>query len=96
MDPSALTTDQWAAIGAALKLLWLWVPLIVVFAFSWLLAVAVVPSLVTSRHLPAQSLRLRPLLLLVGLASLVGAVAVGALGLLTAGVLNQFYPRWLI
>ena len=96
MDLHALDTAQWHTMTQAIWWLWAWVPLVVTFAFCFMTALAIIPSLVVSRQLSRRTLAFRAPLLLLGLVSLVGAVASIATALNTAEFVTNLYPRWLI
>ncbi len=96
LDPDYITGANWDQLGDTLFFLW-GVPLVViVFAFSLLFARAIIPSLVTSGHLPTKVFQLR--LVLYGVA----AVAVGVLVWVVLNfvreirVIEDFYFKWWI
>jgi hypothetical protein len=77
-DPKALTYANWKDISNWLVLLWVYLPLIITFAFTILIAHAVIPSLISTRHLPAQADKLRlPLTAFAVAVVLVAAVIMG-------------------
>ena len=96
LDPDYISGANWAQLGDTLFYLW-GVPLVVlVLAFSLLLARAIIPSLVASGHLPAKVFQLR--LALYGVA----AVAVPTLVWVFLNlvreirVIEDFYFKWWI
>ena len=58
-DPKALTGVNWHDLHVWLQWLWIYLPLVVTFALTVLIAHAIIPSLVTTGHLPATASRLR-------------------------------------
>lgn len=96
MDPNFIGASEWSQIGQVIRFLGL-VPLsAIVFAFSLLIAHGLIPSMVSSNHLPRAAMRLRPLFYLT---SLMGAVAlvvvlVSLVGL--ADVVTSIYEDWWI
>ena len=73
MDPVALTGYEWSDIGRTLTNIWLMVGFVVVAAANILIGHIFVPSLVSSRHLPAFVGKIRPMFY--GVALLAFAVA---------------------
>lgn len=96
MDPSAITTEQWRELFFSAKLLFLVVPFVAAFALCFLLGFAIIPSLVWSRHISTRAQRLAPLLLLLGVGSLIVAVLIAVVALSNAAVVSEFYNRWVI
>jgi hypothetical protein len=62
VDPEFILTGTWLEIAQLLVRMWVFVLFQVVFAFSLLLAHAVIPSLIDTGHLPAATNRIRPVL----------------------------------
>ena len=95
-DPKALTAANWHDIHIWLQWLWIYVPLVFTFALTMLVAHAVIPSLVATRHLPTGANRLR--IPLTGFAVVVLAAAVVMMLLVINSTLDveNFYDRWLI
>ncbi len=58
-DPAAIAASDWSAIGDWLHWLWAYFFIIVIIAFTFLFAHAVIPSLVDSGHIPKELLKLR-------------------------------------
>jgi len=75
-DPKALELFDWGNIQLWLTLLWIFFPLVITFAFSMLIAHALIPSAVITGHLPARASNLRLPLTVLGL---LAAVAAGVL-----------------
>jgi hypothetical protein len=59
MDPKALTSTDWQNIHLFLQWFWIYFPLIVTFAITMLTAHALIPSAVTTGHLPASASKLK-------------------------------------
>ena len=59
-DPAAVTAELWAEIGDWMHWLWAYFFCIVFLAFTFLTAHALIPSLVSSGHIPQKFLKLRP------------------------------------
>ncbi len=96
MDPSALDLSQWRQLTSSIYFLWLWVPFMVTFALCMLTALALIPSMVGSRHLSQRTIAMRPPLFIVGFLSLVGGIGSLYMALSKLGVIDQIYTHWLI
>ena len=96
MDPEIITSGDWSKISGLLRLLWVYVVFVVVFAKCVLLAQAIIPSLVSTHHLPDRALRLRPLLLGIASVSFVFAALIMINVLSRVGLIGNFYERWWI
>ena len=59
VDPQAVDAAMWAAIGHWMHWLWAYLFCVVILAFSFLTAHAIIPSLVATGHLPRKFLKLR-------------------------------------
>ena len=59
VDPVAVNAPLWSDIGNWLHWLWAYFFCIVILAFAFLTAHALIPSLVSSGHLPKRFLKLR-------------------------------------
>jgi hypothetical protein len=95
MDPTELRPEQWEQIARALHHLYAFVGLALTAALAFLLAHAVLPSLVGSRDIPEELGGYRRVLYpLFAVALLLTLYALGRALLLAAGVLQQVYPRW--
>ena len=96
MDPNFIGASEWSQIGEVIRFLGL-VPLsAILFAFSLLIAHGLIPSAVSSNHLPKVAMRVRPFFYLT---SLVGAVALIAVLVSLAGMLDvveAVYKDWWI
>ena len=95
-DPAFLTTEHWNGLANLLYSWWFYILTIVAFGLTFLLAHAIIPSLVTTKDIRADAQRIRPLLyigalLFLGLAGFFLASIVDL-----ARVIETFYSRWLI
>lgn len=72
-DPNAMNAVFWADVSLWLTYLWIYFPLVIVFAFSMLIAHGLIPSGVRTGTYPAAFARLRLPLTVVGLLALAGA-----------------------
>ena len=72
-DPNAMTSVFWADVSLWLTLLWIYFPLIIVFAFSMLIAHGLIPSGVRTGTYPPICARLRLPITAIGVAALAGA-----------------------
>ena len=59
VDPVAVNAELWSDIGNWLHWLWAYFFCIVILAFTFLTAHAIIPSLVSSGHLPERFMQLR-------------------------------------
>ena len=59
MDPTVITGAQWHEINLRLAYFWIFLAAMAGFGFSFLMAHAVIPSLVFTRDLPEQAARVR-------------------------------------
>lgn len=96
MDVGVITKDTWEGIHNLVTVLWLVLPLAVILGGSLLLSLAVNPSLVSTGELPQRTERLRLPLYAVALISGVALIAVLVATALAAGIIGDFWPRWLI
>jgi|TARA_B100000809_G_scaffold19011_1_gene16847 hypothetical protein len=58
-DPKALTSVDWNNIHMFLQWLWIYLPIVVTFAITLVTAHALIPSLVSTGHLPESTQKLR-------------------------------------
>lgn len=97
MDPNAVTSVDWNNLHIWLTMLWIYFPLIIIFAFSMMTAHAFIPSMVNTGHLPAVANRARIPLTIVGLACLVAAAGFMAnIVVFTPDALTNIWERVLI
>jgi hypothetical protein len=96
MTPAVVTAEQWQQIHQTLIWFWAFLGCIVVFAANMLVAYAIIPSLVSTRDLPAKVAAIRPVLF--ALAAIFLIAAVFALVNVVNGiqVLYEIWPqRWI-
>ena len=96
MDPAFVDNELWHGISTMLRFLWAYLLFAIGFAALFLTAHAIIPSLVTTGHLPGQVARLRPLLYAAAGGSLVIAAILLALTLANADVVGKIWDRYLI
>ena len=97
MDPNAITSVDWLNIHNWLTMLWIYFPLVIIFAFSMMTAHAFIPSMVNTGHLPAAANRARLPLTIVGFACLIAAaVYMFFIVILTPQALGNMWERLLI
>ena len=72
-DPNAMTPLFWGDVSLWLTYLWIYFPLVIVFAFSMLIAHGLIPSGVQTGTYPAAVGRLRLPITLLGVGALIGA-----------------------
>tara|TARA_Y100000031_G_scaffold145731_1_gene178657 strand:+ start:502 stop:798 length:297 start_codon:yes stop_codon:yes gene_type:complete len=95
-DPKALTTANWNDIHIWLTLFWTYVPLIVTFALTMLIAHGLIPSLIITGQLPQTANRLRMPLTGFAFLVLVAAVVILILGINQTLDVEKFWDRYLI
>ena len=96
MDPSYVSSDIWHDLSTMLRLFWVYLFVIIGFASNFLIAHAIIPSLVDSGQLPTRIARLRPLFYLGALSILAVAVVVLVLAITSADVAGRILDRWWI
>src|SRR5438034_3192688 len=97
MDPRIIDSGQWTLTNESLRFLVLFVGLVINTTMSFLLAHAVIPSLVNSGDMPFGSQRLRLVLYPISAVSAVLMILAFATALTgIVGVLHQFYPRYAV
>ena len=96
MEPSVITSANWADLGHLLSTLWGVVALIVFFAANLLIGHVWVPSFVKSGHIPASLNKIRPMFYLTAVASFTGAIVMLGFAAKHAGVLHQIFERYWI
>ena len=97
MDPNPVTSVDWNNIHNWLTMLWIYYPLIIIFAFSMMTAHAFIPSMVHTGHLPSVALKARIPLTVVGFICL--AIAIGYMAnivVFTPDALDNMWERILI
>jgi hypothetical protein len=96
-DPDAMNSVDWLEIGKWLTRIWVYFFCIVGFAFTLLTAHALIPSLVSTGHIPKELAdRVRPPMYATAVVLL---AAIGFFLALTVGKahhIENFYDRWWI
>ncbi len=95
-DPEPITAATWSDISDWLLAMSVYIVFVVTFAFSMLTALAIIPSLVSTGHLPARALKLRPPIVGFGLIALLAAASVMGLAIVGYMEFDDFYQRWWI
>ncbi|MBO9306565.1 hypothetical protein [Thermomicrobium sp.] len=96
MAPADVTAEQWQQIQQTLVWFWAFLGCIVVFAANMLVAYAIIPSLVSTRDLPAKVTAVRPFLLVIGLLFLAAGIFAFINVVNGIQVLYEIWPeRWI-
>jgi len=96
MAPAVVTAEQWQQINQTLIWFWAFLGCIVVFAANMLVAYAIIPSLVSTRDLPAKVAAIRPVLFALAAISLIAAVFAFVNIVNGIQVLYEIWPqRWI-
>ena len=96
MDPKALTSTDWHNIHLFLQWFWIYFPLIATFAVTMLTAHGLIPSAVSTGHLPANASKLRIPLTLLALVFLAAAIVILVLGINQTLDVRNFWDRLLM
>ncbi len=94
VDPAAINTNAWSDITTWQVFLALYLISIVIVAFSFLTAHALIPSLVSSGHLPKQLLKLRPPMYFGAVVFIGVAVVLMAITVQNTLLLEDLYNRF--
>ncbi len=95
-DPSALTSANWTAIHVWLQWFWTYLPLVVTFGLTVLIAHAIIPSLIITGHLPASASRFKLPLNAFAFLVFVAAVVILVFGINKTLDVERFWDRYLI
>ena len=96
MTPAVVTAEQWQQIYQTLVCFWAFLGCIVVFAANLLVAYAIIPSLISTRDLPAKVAAIRPLLFALAAIFLVAALFAFVNIVNGIQVLYEIWPqRWI-
>lgn len=96
-DPNALTNIDWANLSSWLTMYWIYFPVVIIFAFTLMIAHAFIPSAVQTGHLPPAFNRLRwPLTIFALLMLAVAIVLMAFIIMLSPHMLGNIYDRFLI
>ena len=93
MTPAVVTAEQWQQINQTLIWFWAFLGCIVVFAANMLVAYAIIPSLVSTRDLPAKVAAIRPVLFALAAIFLIAAVFAFVNVVNRIQVLYEIWPR---
>jgi hypothetical protein len=93
MTPAVVTAEQWQQINQTLIWFWAFLGCIVVFAANMLVAYAIIPSLVSTRDLPAKVAAIRPVLFALAAIFLIAAVFAFVNVVNGLQVLYEIWPR---
>jgi hypothetical protein len=93
MTPAVVTAEQWQQINQTLIWFWAFLGCTVVFAANILVAYAIIPSLVSTRDLPAKVAAIRPVLFALAAIFLIGAVFAFVNVVNGIQVLYEIWPR---
>lgn len=96
MDPAFVDNSIWHDISTMLRLLWVYVLVTIIAAFTFLTAHAIIPSLAGSGLLRTRIARLRPLLYIGSLGVFLISVAIIVLILLQSDVSQRVLTKWWI
>lgn len=92
-DPGAIGSFEWSEIGQLLHYLWYYFAVIIAVAFIMLTALAIIPSLVSTRQLPQDANLLRFPLIVTGLGLFGLAATLMVYTVDAAQVIAIFYDR---
>ena len=95
-DPKSLSSANWNDIHLWLTYFWIYVPLVLTFAFTMLTAHALIPSLINTGHIPSSAGRLRIPLTLFAFLVFAAAVFMMVLTINKTLDMDRFWDRWLI
>lgn len=94
MDPTQLTSSQWAETRTVLTLLWLCVAFAIFSAANFWAAHAIIPSALATGSISKRAARLRPVLYAAGGLGLVAIVVFVILMALNLGWIGEVFPRY--
>ena len=96
-DPNALTNIDRANLSNWLTMYWIYFPVVIVFAFTVMIAHAFIPSAVQTGHLPPAFERLRwPLTIFALLTLALAVVLMTFIIMLSPHMLGNIYDRFLV
>jgi hypothetical protein len=93
MDPVFIDNDIWHKISTMLRFLWVYMAVIIGFAFNFLVAHAFIPSLAGSGQLPLGIAKLRPVFYMAAAGFLVVAITFFALTVSRVDVITDIWNR---
>ncbi len=96
MDPEFITSADWQRIGNLLHYFWFVLLFAIGFGFNFLMAHAVIPSLIETRHLPQRLDRSRRIFY-IGALGFLGLVLFSVSRIVAeAHILKSVWERWWI
>lgn len=93
VDPQALSAEQWQQVSSTLLYLWLFLIFMGGVASNFLIAHAVIPTMVWTHHLPGKAQAVRPVFYLLTLVALAGVVWAASNIVSESEVLRTIYPK---
>ena len=91
--PDIISTPQWDQITTTLIWLWSFVLSMIFFAFSVLLSIGMIPSLVSTRDLPGRARVARPFLYALAVLFLIAVIVCFSFFVMNVLVLLGIYPK---
>ena len=95
-DPAPIDAATWSDIQQWLLIMGIYLVFIIIFGFSILVGLAIIPSLVSTGHLPAKVLKLRPLVIGFSLLGFLAAATFMSLGIFYYQGFDNFWENWWI
>ncbi len=96
-DPGAITAFDWLQIGKWLTRIWIYFFLVVGFAATFLTAHAIIPSMISSGHVPeALGAKLRRPMYATAAVMLAGMGLFLAFTVDQTHIIERFWDRWFI
>ncbi|MBI4308343.1 MAG: hypothetical protein HY684_06010 [Chloroflexi bacterium] len=96
IDPRAIFSADWSQLATVTFFLFAFVFFVVLFAFSLLLAHAVLPSLILTGHVAPRANGIRPVLYILAVVFFLAALSTALTAFSPIGVLGQIYAEWLL
>jgi len=94
LEPTTITGAQWHEINVRLAYFWIFLAAMAGFGFSFLMAHAIIPSLLFTRDLPERAGRVRTLFYAGAAGLFATALVFLVLALGVFRVVRDIYPRW--
>lgn len=91
--PNVTSTPEWQQITTALIWLWSFVVAMIFFAFSVLLSLGMIPSLMSTNELSRRARVVRPFLYAVALLFLIAVIVCFTFFVMNVLVLLRIYPK---
>jgi hypothetical protein len=91
--PNTVLTSQWQLVTTTLIWLWTFVGAMILFAFSVLLSLGMIPSLISTNDLTRRARVTRPFLYAVALLFLIAVIVSFANFVINVVVLIEIYPK---